>query len=232
MAGERLDLTAAIAHLAEFFDGGDLNSRILDLEKDLNTVGAAAAGRVARDANVNADLLEASVQSRRDLGRLNELIHAAGIALACPLILEEGEHITERPCLAAGNDPSRTWDLQTNRRVAEFKFAVWTGSDARRQRTTFKDLVKLALHDGRAELYVVGHRPVHWLKNTTAKASWGLKDWQPMQAEFANKLGALDTPISEFVAERLDLPDDAGGVRLFDLAEEYPAEFGVFAEVS
>ena len=42
-------------------------------------------------------------------------------------MLEPGERLANRPSLAAGNDPSRTFDLETDRRVAEFKLAIWNG---------------------------------------------------------------------------------------------------------
>ena len=68
-----------------------------------------------------------------------------------------------RPSLAAGNDPTRPFDVETDRRVAEFKVGIWsgTGTDAMRKRTVFHDLVNLAADTSgrRAELYVAGsHR--------------------------------------------------------------------------
>ncbi len=85
-------------------------------------------------------------------------MHALGIALALEEPLEPGEELS-RPSLAAGNDPSRKYDLETDRRLAEFKLGRWDGaSNAGRKREVFKDLVGLAAEesDRRAELYVLG----------------------------------------------------------------------------
>jgi hypothetical protein len=109
------------------------------------------------------------------VGRLNDLVHAATITLTLPLILEPGERLTNRPSLAAGNDPTRPFDVETDRRVAEFKVEIWSGNgtDAMRKRTVFHDLVHLAADtsDRRAELYVVGPQPVRFLlrSRTTAQ---------------------------------------------------------------
>jgi hypothetical protein len=65
----------------------------------------------------------AALTGRESLGRLNDLIHAAGIVVALPHLLEDGEEIAVRPSLAVGNDPSRPFHLETDRRVAEFKLA-------------------------------------------------------------------------------------------------------------
>ncbi|MFF2516540.1 hypothetical protein [Streptomyces sp. NPDC058086] len=101
-------------------------------------------------------------------GRLNDLIHAAGIVLALPHLLEDGEEIAVRPSLAAGNDPHRPFDLETDRRVAEFKLARWRGADAMRKRQTFKDLVMLAADrtGRRAELFVVGPEPGRFMRSS------------------------------------------------------------------
>ena len=64
-------------------------------------------------------LLEAALLIRRDLGRLNDLVHATAISLALPIILEPGERLMNRPSLAAGSDSTRLFDVETDRRVAE-----------------------------------------------------------------------------------------------------------------
>ena len=71
------------------------------------------------------------------------MIHAAGIALALPHLLGPAEALM-RPSLAAGNDKSRPFDVETQERAMEFKFARWDGNDAMRKRGVVKDLVHLA----------------------------------------------------------------------------------------
>lgn len=86
-----------------------------------------------RASGADHELLSAAITVRRDLGRISDLIHAAAIVLVLPQVLEDGEQIINRPSLAAGNDPSRPYDLETNRRVAEFKLSRWAGTDATEQ---------------------------------------------------------------------------------------------------
>lgn len=83
----------------------------------------------------------AAVETRREVGRINDLIHAAAIVTLLPQILELDEKLEGRPSLAAGNDSTRLYDLTTDRRVAGFKFSEQKGPDAMRKRNTFKDLV-------------------------------------------------------------------------------------------
>lgn len=103
---------------------------------------------------------------RERIGRVSDVIHAAAIGLSLPVLLQPGEEVITRPSLAAGNDISRPFDLETNCRVAEFKLSRWTGSDAMRKRRTFKDLVHLAAEGSSraAELYVLGDKPIHFLQ--------------------------------------------------------------------
>jgi hypothetical protein len=58
-------------------------------------------------------------------------------------VLEPGE-VLKRPSRAAGNDPGRLFDVETNLRAAEFKLARWTnGGNGGREKDLFKDLVLL-----------------------------------------------------------------------------------------
>jgi hypothetical protein len=138
---------------------------------------------------------------RARLGRINDLIHAAGIVLTLLHLLDEGERITTRPSLAAGNDPRRPYDLQTDRRAAEFKFSQWKGADAARKRQTFKDLVLLAASDAsQVELFVVGPEPEAFLRSCTSSAAWGLDRAKSVQELFVRRFGPLETTIAQFTA--------------------------------
>ena len=63
--------------------------------------------------------------------------------------------------LGAGNT-GRDFDLETDRRVAEFKFITWRGgSETIRQNGVFKDYLKLLWHSGskeRKQLFLTGTR--------------------------------------------------------------------------
>jgi hypothetical protein len=134
----------------------------------------------------------------------------------------EPDEILRRPSLAAGNDPSRPYDVETDRRVAEFKLARWDGHDAMRKRQVFKDLVHLAADASgrRAELYVLGERPLRFLRETGSSAEWGLDRFPATRQLFRERFGSLAVPISA-VTDRT-----AGHVRIIDLAERLPRLFG------
>jgi hypothetical protein len=88
--------------------------------------------------------------------------------------LLEPDETLRRPSLAAGNDPSRPYDVETDQRIAEFKLAQWGGNDAMRKRHVFKDLVHLAADSSgrRPELYVLGQQPRRFLSETRSSAAW------------------------------------------------------------
>jgi hypothetical protein len=84
----------AFARLVEFLAGGRLTGVVASLEQELSGRGASEAADAARAAGFEPALLEAALLIRRDLGRLNDLVHATAISLALPLILEPGERLT------------------------------------------------------------------------------------------------------------------------------------------
>ena len=104
--------------------------------------------------------------------------------------------------LAAGNDPTRPFDIETDRRIAEFKMSRWDGHDAARMRQLVKDLVHLAADDcGRqAELYVLDERPRQFLRTSGSTMAWALGRFPPTKALFENHFGDLDIAISRFSA--------------------------------
>src|SRR4051794_25688037 len=68
-------------------------------------------------------------------------MRAAVMTQVVAMVLEEGELVTKRPSLGAGNDSDRVFDLETTHRVAEFKLSSWKGHDGGRQRGLFADVV-------------------------------------------------------------------------------------------
>jgi hypothetical protein len=215
------DTAAAFAKLVAVLGGGQLTALIADLEAGLVDAGAGGATAAGSAAGIDPPLLGAALLVRRDVGRLNDLIHACAITLSLPKILSPNERIICRPSLAAGNDPTRKYDLETDQRVAEFKLAhsQWSGADAMRKRTLFRDLVHLAAADGgrRAELYVVGQAPIRFLRTTKAKVSWALdRGPESTRRMFEQRFGPLSLPVAEFTAGL------ASHVHLIDLTELLP----------
>lgn len=209
----------AFAQLAAFLEGGRFTALAAHLEDALNDVGSTAVAREADEVGLNDALLSAALLVRGDIGRLNDVIHAAAICLALPAILEPGELLTNRPSLAAGNDPSRMFDMETDRRIAEFKLSIWTGRDAGRKRGLFHDLVHLAADDSgrRAELYALGPRPIRFLQGSRSKAAWALnRGAESTRVLFEERFGSVDMAIAEFTR------GPAAHVQLMDLAEYLP----------
>jgi hypothetical protein len=194
------DLSAAVERLAVFLADQPLTQVIAELEASLERADGSAVRLAAHEAGVDAQLLAAAIRVRQEFGRLSDVIHAAAILEILPKLFEEGEELTNRPSLAAGNDPKRPFDIETNLRVAEFKFAVWTGNDAMRKREVFKDLVRLAADASgrRPQLLVVGPVPERFLRLSRAKASWGLDRAPGMLQLFREVFGDPSVSVSAF----------------------------------
>jgi hypothetical protein len=196
------DLPAQLAAVGAFLDSAPLRSTVSELEIALAGCGPEEAADVAAARGVSADLFRSALAARDALGKLSDLIHAAGIALALPHVLELGERLV-RPSLAAGNTPERLFDVETHRRIAEFKLARWDGdSDGGRQQPTVNDLVRLAADtSGRTpELYVRGNIPIAWLRRTRSPVRQQLRRFRPELAAFEQAFGDAGIPVSEFVA--------------------------------
>jgi NTP pyrophosphatase (non-canonical NTP hydrolase) len=210
-------LQQAVLRLGLFLTS-PLTKRIADLEFALAGLSAADIPATIEAASIDVRLLQSALTARGEFGRLNDLVHAAAICLLLPHILEEGETITVRPSLAAGNDPSRPFDLETDRRIAEFKFSGWKGADGMRKKQTFKDLVNLAADESgrRAELYVVGQQPIHFLRTSKSTAAWALDRSPAVARLFVERFGPLETPVADFTGS-------AGSrVHLADVTEFVP----------
>jgi hypothetical protein len=166
--------------------------------------------------------LRSAFFARREFGRINDVIHAAAIAISLPHLLQPGE-VLKRPSLAACNDPSRPFDVETDRRIAEFKLSRWDGHDAGRKRQLFKDLVYLAAFEAdacKAELYVLGTRPETFLTTTVSTAAWALNRMSDKtRLLFEERFGSLQTPIPAFVS------GPAAHVRIIDLERVLPQYF-------
>lgn len=218
------DDLAAMTALMSFFRDDDLTPRLASVEASLVGASGDTGAGIAAASGFTEDLLSAALSVRSRVGRLNDVIHACTIALTLPHILEPGEQISVRPSLGAGNDSSRPFDLETDRRIAEFKVAQWKGKDTMRKRTVVSDLVHLALDTSgrRAQLYVVGARPATFLRSSTVKVSWALGRSSPHTRErFASAFDPEGTmTVAQFTAgpaARVELVDL--GRLLADLAD-------------
>lgn len=138
------------------FSGTKLSATLAGIERAAQGLPAERLAQFVTSVGTGPDHLRAAQAVKALAGEINTAIHALGILHCLPFILEPGETV-EAISLGAGNR-GRRFDLETDRRVAEFKFNAWRGQDARRLQSMFKDFVLLAEHDTakRRQLYLHG----------------------------------------------------------------------------
>lgn len=148
---------AKVIHLLSKFTGQDLTCTLGRIEGEVRGLSADDCDAFLEQAGAGREVLAAAAEMKRLAGQINVTIHALGILLCLPHILEQGETV-EYVSLGAGNT-GREFDLETNLRVAEFKFIRWRGgAESIRQNSIFKDYVLLAENPTpkRKYLYLVG----------------------------------------------------------------------------
>lgn len=167
-----MDLARA-AELIQRFSGHDLGLSLARIEGALAGENASACQSVFEQHHIDRETLEGAALLKSVAGQVNVAIHALGIALCLPHILEPDETVTGLS-LGAGNT-GKLWDLETDRRIAEFKFINWRGGpEAIRQNSVFKDFFYMAEYEtGRSKhLYVLGtDYPLKFLRGGRALSS-------------------------------------------------------------
>src|SRR2546421_3158046 len=139
-------LPAAIARLDAFTSGRMPRVRVGQLEAAIAGLDREAIGILLAHETIDDHVLRAALAIKRLAGEVNVLVHALGILLSLSYILEPGE-IVKAVSLGAGTG-GRRFDLESDRRIAEFKFTRWQGHDAVRQNELFADFVGLAESSG------------------------------------------------------------------------------------
>jgi hypothetical protein len=157
---------ADVARKLAGFTGPKLTATLAKVEGSIHGLTAGSCQAFLEEAKAGKQALAAAAEMKRLAGQINVVIHALGILLCLPHILEEGETV-EYVSLGAGNT-GRAFDLETNKRIAEFKFINWQGgSETIRQNSIFKDVFELIRHktNKRKYLYVLGtHHPLKFLQ--------------------------------------------------------------------
>jgi len=205
------------AKVIQKFEKDSLTDRISAIENKLAHADLSVVQSVYPSLGVTSDLLESAITFKRAAGQINVLIHSIGILLSLPEILEQGE-IVEYLSLGAGNT-GRLFDLETNHRVAEFKFINWQGgAESIRQNSLFKDFYLLAEDKTPKQkyLYVLGKKhPMKFLnggRSLESVMSRNIKLW----SEFQTKYGSSFKKVSEYFEYRKSV------VQLVDIAEFVP----------
>lgn len=163
----------ALRSMLAFAAPGDLGSKIAALEADLRGTAVENMEELQLRHNASGDALQGALTVKSLASQVNVTIHALGIVTALPYILEPGE-IVEDASLGAGNT-GRSFDLETDRRVSEFKFIRWRGgAESIRQNGVFIDLFRLAEAetDKKKVLYLTGlEHPVRFLNGARSLTS-------------------------------------------------------------
>lgn len=167
-----MDLAAAVLAL-EQFSGNDLTWTLSRIESALEGATVEDCPPILIEHRAGHDALAAAGLMKRLAGQINVVIHALGILLCLPKLLQAGETL-EAVSLGAGNT-GKSFDLVTDRRIAEFKFIAWQGGpEAIRQNSIFKDFFYLAEDQSprSKHLYVLGTKhPLKFLTGRRAPSS-------------------------------------------------------------
>ncbi|MNX93237.1 hypothetical protein D3C86_1254140 [compost metagenome] len=104
--------------------------------------------------------------------QIDEIVHASGIMTAQKKWLEENEKL-QYLSLGAGNHKER-FDLETNLRIAEFKFGRWNDKSPNgiRRRAYFSNYVGLLTAEDPRRKYFVVEDKESFLKFIKGKAYW------------------------------------------------------------
>lgn len=174
------------------FENKSLTKQISSIEKALVGKNLTNCQDQYSSFNVSTSLLDSAIIFKRAVSQINVLIHSVGILLSLPHILENDE-IIEYLSLGAGNT-GRPFDLETNLRIAEFKFISWQGGpEVIRQNSLFKDFYLLAEYKTEKSkfLYTIDtEMPIKFLKSNRALKSVmsrNIKLWSDFQNSYSDK---------------------------------------------
>lgn len=181
------------------FTGSDLGNRIAGIEFCLHGMNAEGCRAQCTAVGAGSELLAGAYAVKRAAAQINVLIHAVGALILLPKMLTPDEHI-ESVSLGAGNT-GKPYDLETNLRVAEFKFINWQGgAETMRKKSLFKDFYRLAEAETtkRKELYLLGlDFPLKFLRSQTGLDSAMSKN-VPLLAAFKQKYGERFKTVGDY----------------------------------
>jgi hypothetical protein len=192
---------AEITNLLLQFTGADLTQTLARIESTVRGVTVERCTSFLKMARADHEALAAAAEMKRLAGQINVTIHALGILLCLPHILGPNEHV-EYVSLGAGNT-GRDFDLETNMRVAEFKFIRWRGGpESIRQNSVFKDYLLLAEHPTkkRKHLYLLGtEHALKFFRGGRALSSVLSRNGK-LQSMFLNRFGEKFRTVGDYYA--------------------------------
>lgn len=182
-----MDISKALLKI-EDFKSSSLKNKLSQLEELVVNVGMGDSTRFCTKQGLDVDLMLSARRVKAAAAQIDEVIHSVGILQSLPHILEQGEQV-EYVSLGAGNT-GKKFDLETNKRVAEFKFIDWQPkSNTIRENGIFKDFYGLAEHEThkKKELYVIGTHYVLKFLNGGRALSSVLSKQPKILAEISNR---------------------------------------------
>lgn len=195
-----LDTAAATL---EAFRETSLREAIARIEGKCQNAAHSIFGDLLKEQKITTDTLDAALLIKWQSRQINEIVHAAGILLALPHILETGE-VVESVSLGAGNT-GRGFDLCTDRRIAEFTFINWQGGpEVIRQNKILKDFFFLAEAPSpkRKELYTIGtEHPLRFFESRRSLAPI-LKGNRKLGDAFKSTYGERFSKVREYYEHR------------------------------
>jgi hypothetical protein len=194
------------ANLLSMFAGPDLTRTLAKIEASLKGQTTTTCPDAIVGCGAKNDVMAAAALMKRVAGQINVVVHALGILLCLPHILKADE-VVEYVSLGAGNT-GRAFDLETNQRVAEFKFIRWLGGpEAIRQNALFKDFYLLAEHPSVKSkyLYILGiEHPLKFFNSRRSIASV-LSRHVDLKEQFRLKFGDQYRTVSDYFRPRKNL---------------------------
>jgi hypothetical protein len=191
--------------LLKKFAATSVRADVAEIEAELKGRDGATVTALLADHGVDAELISAALLVKDAASQIDVLLHAIGMLTALPLVLEDQERV-EYASLGAGNT-GRKFDLETDRRVAEFKFTRWRGgSESIRQNALFKDFYLLAEEETwkRKLLYVVGaEEPLKFLNGNRSLDSVMSRN-NKLLADFRSNYGSRFTRMRDYYDFRRD----------------------------
>lgn len=151
-------LSEAVKEIQQL-EHGNLGQQIALIEEKLRGANKKICEEYFKTMQITPSLFDSACVLKRLAGQINVIVHAVGIMLSLPYILRDDE-VIQGLSLGAGNT-GEPFDIETNYRIAEFKFIHWKGGpESIRKNQLFKDFYLLAEYDTTKErfLYVVDDR--------------------------------------------------------------------------
>ena len=191
--------------LLDKFVTSDLRSVIARFENAVGGLNNCQIKGFLDTNDIKPELLVAAAEVKRISSQIDVTMHALGILSVLPHLLEDGE-ILECVSLGAGNT-GRKFDLETNFRIAEFKFIKWRGGpESIRQNGIFKDFFDLATAETskRRYLYLLGTK--HALKFFNGRRAMGsvLSKNQATKEKFDRLYGDTYKTVGQYFEEYSD----------------------------